>query len=84
MENNNDEKGDFFIFKDMAFLFIPFGLNLTKKRIDILSTNVKKKGGKIMILEDFGWDVALQDEVFVVVSQDLTKDVSSTYYSENM
>jgi len=63
----------------MTFLFIPFGMTLTKKRVEILTNNIKKRGGKVMNIEDFGWDTTYQDEIFIVVAQDLTKEVSSDY-----
>jgi hypothetical protein len=65
----------------MTFLFIPFGLNLTKKRADILANNIQKRGGKIMNLEDFGWDTSYQDEIFLVIPKELTKEVYQHFLS---
>lgn len=60
------------MFEGINFLFIPFGLTFPKKRMEVMSENVFKKGGKVFSLDIFNWDVS---DTLVITGKDITFDV---------
>lgn len=64
----------------MKFAFILFGQSVTKKRIEILTPNIKKRGGKILNLEEISWNDETSKEIFVATSTDIKYEVPIGYY----
>jgi len=71
------------LFEGMKFVFIPSGLNLTKKRSEIMGDNVAKRGGKIIPLATFNWNGLASRDTTIITSKDITYEVIFKYlYSE--
>ena len=60
---------------EMKFAFVVSGQSVTKKRIEILALNMKKKGAKILNLEDINWDKEESKQIFIAVSPDFKYEV---------
>jgi len=63
------------IFEGKKFIFIPYGMKLPAKRIEILSQNIAKKGGTVCLYSSFVWDPAINSEVSIIASDEINLEV---------
>lgn len=59
----------------MQFAFIVSGQSVTKKRVEILIPNIKKKGGKILNVENINWEEENSKQIFIAVSPEIKFEV---------
>ena len=66
---------DFRLFENKAFVFIPYGFTFTKKQIEILSENIRKRGGKTFDVNFFDWKPLSFIDLLIITSKQIPYNV---------
>lgn len=62
------------LFEGLVFVFIPYGVQLTKKRVEILKSSCIKHKAEVIDLVFFAWEVPPGKRVFVIISEKMKWD----------
>jgi len=68
---------DFRLFENKAFVFIPYGFTFTKKQIEILSENIRKRGGKTFDVNFFDWKPLSFIDLLIITSKQIPYNVKT-------
>ncbi len=68
---------DLRLFENKAFVFIPYGFTFTKKQIEILSENIRKRGGKTFDVNFFDWKPLSFIDLIIITSKQIPYNVKT-------
>lgn len=56
------------IFKDLIFVFIPYGQELTKQRIKILEKQAERRGAEFLEYQYFFWEFHPDKQIYIIIN----------------
>lgn len=68
------------MFDKKAFVFIPFGTILDKKKVDAITERIRRRGGMTFRVDFFDWKKPSFVELFIIVNKDMPYQVKLAYF----
>lgn len=53
----------------MLLVFIPYGVEFTKKRADIMKEQVEKRSGRVVAYDFFSWEYHNGTDTYIIVNR---------------
>lgn len=69
-----NKTADLPLFEDHVFVFVPYGVQLTKKRIEILRNLCIKQKVEVIDLDFFTWEEIKGKRVFIIINKEMKWD----------